>query len=190
MKQMSQYEGNFLNHMEGIYRPEDRHLAVELAEALGLVATDIQFTENSKPILAVHPNANDKDPTNNIFFLFEMPEGQRKVVDLMAEKVAADPELRAAVDDYRAAAQQMPAIMPHFGLRYGSAAELQQVMDRIENQLSPALKERVGLFEMPAYAPIDGLPDIRQVFVRTDVFSVGAIGFEQAIELQVDRSKA
>lgn len=194
MQQMSQYEGSFLNHMEGIYRPEDRDLAVELVvelvEALGLAAADIQFTENSRPILAVHPNANDRDPTNNVFFLYEMPEGQRKVIDLMAKKVAADPELRAAVDEYRAAAQKMPAIMPHFGLRYGSAAELQQVMNRLDNKLSPALKERVSLFEMPAYAPIDGLPDIRQVFVRTDVFSVGAVGFEQAIELQVDRSKA
>jgi len=189
VQQMAQYEGNFLNHMEGIYRPEDRALAVELMGALGLSAADIQFTKNSRPILAVHPNANDRDPTNNVFFLYEMPEGQRKVVDLMAAKIAADPELRAAVDEYRQAAQQMPAIMPHFGLRYGSAAELGEVMDRLQNKLSPALKERVGLFEMPAYEAIDGLPDIRQVFVRTDVFSVGAVGFEQAIELQVDRGK-
>lgn len=36
---------NFLNHMEGIYRPGDRELTVELVEALGLVTANIQFTE-------------------------------------------------------------------------------------------------------------------------------------------------
>jgi hypothetical protein len=41
---------------------------------------------------------------------------------------------------------------------------------------------------VPAYKPIEGLPDIRQIFVRTDVFFVGAASFEQAIELQVVRS--
>lgn len=190
MQHMSQYEGGFLNHMEGIYRKEDRELAVELVNALGLAHADIQFTANSSPILAVHPNADDRDPTNNVIFLYEMPERQRKVLDLMERQIAADPELGDAVREYREAARQMPAIMPHFGLRYRSAAELQAVIERIENTLSPALKARVGLFEMPAYEPIAGLPDIRQVFVRTDVLSVGAAGMEQAIELQVVREKA
>lgn len=190
MQHMSQYEGGFLNHMEGIYRSEDRDLAVELVKALGLAHADIQFTANSKPILAIHPNADDKDPTNNIIFLFEMPEGQRKVLDLMEKQIAANPELGDAVREYRETAQKMPAIMPHFGLRYRSVAQLQAVIERVENSLSPALKARVELFEMPAYEPIDGLPDIRQVFVRTDVFSVGTAGMEQAIELQVVRDKA
>ena len=188
MQHMSQYQGGFLNHMEGIYRPEDRELAVELVTALGLASADIKFTANSKPILAVHPNADDRDPTNNVIFLFEMPEGQRKMLDLMARQIAADPELGDAVRDYREAAKKMPAIMPHFGLRYRSPAELEAVIERLENSLSPALKSRVGLFEMPAYQPIPGLPDIHQVFVRTDVFSVGAAGMEQAIELQVVRA--
>jgi hypothetical protein len=189
VKHISEYQGSFFNHMEGIYRPEDRELALELVEALGLASAELRFTANSRPIIAVHPNADDRDPTNNVFFLYEMPERQRKVIDLMEKKIAGDPELREAVEDYREAARQMPPIMPHFGLRYTSGEALQTVMDTLEHTLSPALKERVSLFEVPAYEPIDGLPDIRQVFVRTDVFTVGAAGFEQAIELQVDRSR-
>jgi hypothetical protein len=61
-------------------------------------------------------------------------------------------------------------------------------MDRLEHGLSSELKARVSLWEVPPYKPISGLPDIRQVFVRTDVFFVGATPFEQAIELQVVRS--
>lgn len=189
MKKMAEYEGAFFNHMEGIYRAEDRDLAWELVEALGLAASEIRFTANSRPLIAAHPNAEDRDPTNNVFFLYEMPEEQRTVLSLMEQKIAADPQLRGAVEAYRAKARAMPPIMPHFGLRYGSVEALQQVMNRLEHRVSPALKERIALFEVPAYQPIDGLPDIRQVFVRTDVFSVGAVGFEQAIELQVDRSK-
>lgn len=189
MKKMAEYEGGFFNHMEGIYRPEDRDLAWELVEALGLVASEIRFTAKSRPLIAAHPNADDRDPTNNVFFLYEMPVGQRKVLDLMEQRIANDSELRDAVEAYRADTRAMPPIMPHFGLRYGSADDLQKVMDRLEQDVSPALKERIGLFEVPAYTPIGGLPDIRQVFVRTDVFFVGAAGFEQAIELQVDRSK-
>ena len=189
VKQISEYQGSFFNHIEGIYRAEDRGLALELVEALDLAAAELRFTANSRPIIAVHPNTQDRDPTNNVFFLYEMPEKQRKVIDLLEQKIATDPELRDAVEDYREAARQAPPIMPHFGLRYSSSEALQHVMDKLEHDLSPALKERVSLFEVPAYEPIDGLPDIRQVFVRTDVFTIGTAGFEQAIELQVDRSK-
>jgi len=190
MKKMAEYEGGFFNHMEGVYRSEDRDLVWELVEALGMVASEIRFTAKSRPLIAAHPNAEDRDPTNNVFFLYEMPEAQRTVLELMQRKIVEDPELHEAVESYRDMARAMPPIMPHFGLRYGTAEVLQKVMDRLEQDVRPALKKRIALFEVPAYKPIEGLPDIRQVFVRTDVFSVGAAGFEQAIELQVDRSRS
>ena len=189
MKKVCEYEGGFLNHMEGIYRPEDRDLAIELANALGLAVSELRFTAASRPLIAVHLNPGDPDPTNNVLFLYDMPDVQRKVVDLMQDRIANDPELREAMDAYRTAAREMPPILPHFGIRYGSSAALQAAMDNLENGLSPELKDRISVFEVPAYEPIDGLPDIRQVFVRTDVFSVGSAGFEQAMELQVDRAR-
>jgi hypothetical protein len=188
MNRIAQYQGGFLNHLEGIYRTEDRGLAIELAQALGLAVSEIQFTATSRPIIAAHPNAEDRDPTNNVFFLYEMPAVQRKVVDLLRHRVEADPELREAMQAYVGAARKAPPIMPHFGLRYRSPQALQAVMDKLEHGLSPELKARVALWEVPAYKPIEGLPDIRQIFVRTDVFFVGAASFEQAIELQVVRS--
>jgi hypothetical protein len=187
VKRFSDYEGGFLNHLEGFYRAEDRDLALELARALGLAVSEIRFTARSRPVTAVHPNAEDRDPTNNVIFLYEMPEVQRKMVDLLQRRMETDPELREAVQAYRETAASMPPIMPHFGLRYGSVETLQAVVDRLANGLTPALKARVSVWEVPAYEPIDGLPDIRQVFVRTDVLGIGAGGFEQAIELQVAR---
>jgi hypothetical protein len=187
VNRISEYRGSFLNHLEGIYRPEDRALAIELAEALGLTVGELRFTASSRPLLAVHPNAEDRDPTSNVIFLYEMPEVQRKLLDVLQSRLAVDPELRDAIHVYRETAKKMPPIMPHFGLRYRSAAALQRVMEKLEEGISAKLKERIALWEVPAYTPIEGLPDIRQVFVRTDVFSVGAIGLEQAIELQVER---
>ncbi|MCB2073664.1 MAG: hypothetical protein H6917_12395 [Novosphingobium sp.] len=189
MQSIADYTGAFFNHMEGIFRPEDRELALELAQALGLTVQEIRFTETSRPIVALHPNGDDKDPTNNVFFLFPMPEGQQRVLDLMKVRIADDPELRAVIGEFRESARKMPPLMPHFGVRYRSSAELEAVTDRIANGLSPALKDRVSLFEVPHYDPVEGLPDIRQVFVTTDVFTIGTAGFEQAIELQVDRAR-
>ena len=131
MKKIASYEGAFFNHMEGIYRAEDRQLAWELVEALGMVASEIRFTAKSRPLIAAHPNADDRDPTNNVFFLYEMPEEQRTVLDLMQQKISADPQLHDAVEAYRNKARAMPPIMPHFGLRYGSAQALQKVMDKL-----------------------------------------------------------
>ena len=188
MQKISEYRGSFLNHLEGAYRPGDRDLAVELAAALGLDVEEIRFTATSNPIVAVHPNAADRDPTNNVIFLFEMPEVTRKVVEVLDRKVAEDPELREVLQEFRDAVRERPPISPHFGLRYGTEGELQAVTERLESSLSPALKERVSVFEAPRYKPIDGLPDISQVFVRTDVFSIGTLGLEQAIELQAIRA--
>lgn len=190
MDRIAEYQGCFLNHLEGFYRPGDRALAVELVEALGLVAADIKFTAKSAPTLAVHPNSNDRDPTNNVMFLYEMPVVQQKVLAVLEQRIESDPELGAAIGEYREAARKMPPIMPHLGLRFGSSEALKAVTDRLETGISPELSERIAIWEVPPYEPIEGLPDIRQVFVRTDIFSFGTLGLEQAIELQVDRARA
>lgn len=189
MQKMADYSGGFLNHMEGIYRPRDKALAVELSEALGLAVSEIRFTENSRPLLAIHPNAEDTDPTNNVFFLYEMPKVQSDVLELMERRMEDDAEFREVMTNYRTAARETPAIMPHFGLRYSSQEKLEGVVETLESALSPALKDRVSVWEVPPYRPIAGLPDIRQVFVCTDVFMVGSAGLDQVIELQVDRDK-
>lgn len=187
MDKISDYEGTFLNHLEGMYRSEDRRAAVALAEALGLAVVELRFTENSRPLLAGHFNPQDRDPTNNIVFLYEMPDILQRTVDLLDRKIGEDKELGDAMAAYRQAAAAMPPIMPHFGIRYGSEDELKAVMARLTDGLAPAVASRVSLFEVPAYEPVPGLPDIRQVFVRTDILTIGTTAFEQAIELQAVR---
>src|ERR1700751_3561688 len=101
MKTFSEYQGGFLNHLEGVYRPDDRELAKELAEALGLFVHEVRFTETSNPLLSVHPNSEDLDPTNNVIFLYEMTPDDVAFVALLQDKMAADAELRSALEARR-----------------------------------------------------------------------------------------
>jgi hypothetical protein len=61
-----------------------------------------------------------------------------------------------------------------------------QVIEQL-NATSEDLKARVTVTEMPPYPARPGMPDIRQVFVQSDVITTSPAGFGQAIELQVDR---
>lgn len=188
MKTFSEYQGGFLNHLEGVYRPDDRELAKELAEALGLFVREVRFTETSNPLLSVHPNGEDLDPTNNVILLYEMAPDDVALVALLQEKLATDAELSSALAARRERVRTRPASMPHFGLRYRSTEAIERVLDRLRAGLSADLARRVAVEEMPAYRPIAGLPDIRQVFVSSDVFAIGSLGLDQVIELQVERA--
>lgn len=190
MKNISDYKGNLLNHLEGVYRPGDRPLVLELFEALNLVALEIKFTETMKPLVAIHPNGEDRDATNNIIFLSEMSGPQLAFEDLMQKKIEADPEMNAAMADYRDRVTTRPSGIPHFGFRYPSKQALEAVIEKLKTTLSPALKDRVSVREAPPYPVMAGMPDIRQVFVYTDVFTAGPIAYGQLIELQVVREPA
>ena len=187
MKKISDYPGSLVNHLNALYRPGERALAVELAEALGLTVAEITFTQEGHKMTAIHPNADDLDTTNNIIFLTEMGPSQAKLDAVMREKIAADPEFGEAVNGYRDGARTYPDANPHFGLRYPSAKVLDPAIDRLRNNLGPALGKRVSVHDAPYYPPADGIPDIRQTFVYTDVFAVGPAAFGQIIELQIER---
>jgi hypothetical protein len=57
----------------------------------------------------------------------------------------------------------------------------------LRTELSPPLRERVSMVEMPPYGQVADFPDIRQIFVYTDVITFGSAAYGQVIELQVKR---
>jgi hypothetical protein len=190
VKKISDYDGGLLNHLETVYRPGDHELAVEFLQALGLSVAEIKFTQTStKRLVAVHPNADDRDATNNVMFLYEMAPAHAELDAVMQKKIASDPELNGAMTKYRDIVRQYPGGTPHFGLRYTSAKALEQVLQSLRSNLSAALRERVTVKEMPPYEPREGLPNIRQVFVYTDVITASPGAYGQLIELQIERGK-
>ena len=189
MDKIADYKGGLLNHLETLYRPGDRALAIELVEALGLTVIDTGFVnEAGSTYLAAHPNGDDRDRTNNVILLSEMLPSQAAIEARISRLIAADAELAQAFDDYAGKARTDPFGTPHFGLRYPSEDALAPVLDRLRNGLSAALEPRVSVNELPPLEEkVEGFPDIRQVFVYTDVFGVGGAAYGQLLELQVER---
>lgn len=187
MARISEYDGNLLSHMAGFYRPGDRDLAVELMEALGLACVEVPTTGDHS-LTRVHLNPDDRNNVDNVLFLFEMPPLQAKVEALLQERMATDRELGDAVRQYRDAARSNGDGSSHFGIHFPTNADLERAMDRVRNQLSPSLAERVTMTEMPPYGAVADFPDMRQVFLHTDVFAFGSTSLGQTIELQVERA--
>jgi len=189
VERIADYKGGLLNHLETLYRPGDRALALELVEALGLTVVDTGFVnETGSTYLAAHPNGDDQDRTNNVILLSEMLPSQAEIEAKIRSLIAADAALTAAFDSYAEKARSDPFGTPHFGLRYPSEEALTPVIDRLRNRLSPALSARVSVNELPPLEEkVEGFPDIKQVFVYTDVFGVGGAAYGQLLELQVER---
>lgn len=188
MKRISEYGGVLLNHFEAMHRPGDRELATEFLGALNLAVVELSFTATSK-LIAVHIDQEDRDFTNNIIFLHQMGPAHAELDALIREKFQTDPELKAAYAQVRESMQKGPGGTPHFGLRYRAMDTLESVVDKLRNSVSDSLKERVTVTEMPAYPVKEGMPDIKQVFVYTDVITTSPAGYGQLIELQVERPR-
>jgi len=186
---IAEYRGGLLNHLEALYRPGDRDLAIEFVEALGCTTTDTGFeTETGSSYISVHPFGADADPLNNVFYVSEMLPRQVELEDLIRDRIEGDAAIQEALAGYREKAKSFPFGIPHFGLRYPSEEALTPVIDRLRNRLSPALSARVSVDELPPLEEkVEGFPDIKQVFVYTDVFGVGGAAYGQLLELQVER---
>ena len=78
MNRIADYSGNLLNHVETLYRPGEREIAIRMATALGCVISDTGFKgDGDESFLAAHHNPGDPDPRNNAFFMSPMrPEQQ------------------------------------------------------------------------------------------------------------------
>lgn len=186
MQRISDYKGVLLNHLEMVHRPGDRDLAMEFARALNLHVAELAFTQ-ANSLIAIHPEDSDRDATSNIIYLHQMQPAHAEFDALVRQKIESDPELKQAQAKFQEILQTRPGGTPHFGIRYRSMDALDQVIDRLSRGLSHALKERVSLREMPPYKAREGMPNIRQVFVYTDVITTSPAIHGQLIELQVDR---
>jgi hypothetical protein len=189
MNQIAEYPGGLLNHLETLYKPGDRALAIELVEALGCVTADTgQPNDTGSTYIYVHPNPSDRNRINNVLYLSEMRAEQVQLEQALANSVARDAALRSAVEVYREKARNKPYGIPHFGLRYPSFESIEPVLERLENGTSAALRERISLRVIRPDDPIALTPDLIQAFVYTDVLASGVFLLGQVIELQAQKS--
>ena len=91
MNVMTQYRGGLLNHLEALYRPGDRELAIEFVEALGCTTTDTGFaTETGATYISVCPHGAESDPLNNDCYSGKMERMQVLLEDIMPTEIDAE----------------------------------------------------------------------------------------------------
>lgn len=171
-----------LSHVEALYRPGDRQLAIDLFETLGCKIYD---TGSKSPAgstyISVHPDPDDRSH-DNVIYLSEMPDEQWRLEGVLRRSIEADQELRASRDLYRGMANKQPYGLSHIAVRYSSFESVERVLDGLEERLGPELRSRVTL---KIFRPGDSeeLGDSIQAFLYTDVAVAGISLFGQVFEL-------
>jgi hypothetical protein len=184
MKVIADYHGKLLNHVEALYRPGEREIAIELAEALGCAVTDTGFKgDGVDTFLAVHPNPDDRNPQNNVFYISQIRPQQQAFEDRLRRLIDEDGEFATLLEKYREEARTKPFGVPHFALRYPSGEAVEEVAARIAS-LKRKLNDRLHLrIFRPGDSDAAG-DDLIQGFLYQDVIVSGSFVMGQLIELQ------
>jgi hypothetical protein len=185
MNRIADYTGTLLSHVESLYRPGERELAIEMVEALGCVVSDTGFKgDGVDTFLAVHPNPDDQDVQNNAFYMSQIRPEQLLVEERLKQAALQDHALAAALEGYREAARTKPFGVPHFSLRYKSRKSIEAAEARLKDDLMPKLRDRLHL---RVFYPEDADSAVNisvQGFLYQDVVVSGSFLMGQIIELQ------
>ena len=185
MALLTEYRGRLLNHVELLYQRGERELAVAFFEALGCQVVETgREIETGSTILCVYPEPGECDILNNVLYLSEVRDAQWELERALGEAAGRDRALAEAVAAFRHKAATAPHGNPHFGLRHPSFASLEAVLDRLEHDLDPRLRDRLSVCVV---RPRDGASmtdDLIQAFVATDLVTAGLFATGQLIELQ------
>jgi hypothetical protein len=186
---LTDYPGRLLNHVEVLYQRGERELAKKFFELLGCTIVDTETDAGTgSSILYVYPEANCQDRLNNVVYLSEIRQPQWELEQILAARLVDDAEMRDAIATYDHKARNEPHGITHFGLRYPSFEDLEEVIARIENDLPPEMRGRVAVTAVRPGDPRSMTDELIQAFVRTDVVCAGFFSFGQLIELQAQRA--
>jgi hypothetical protein len=180
---MDQKAGGVLSHVEAVYRPGDRQLAIDLFEALGCKTYDTGTKGLAGAnYISIHPDPNDRG-LDNVIYLSEMTAEQSRMEDILRQRIDGDEELCAARDRFRGLASEKPFGFSHVALRYPTYESLDRVLDGLEDRLTPAMKARSVLrIFRPGDAEEIAWESV-QAFIYTDIAVAGISAFGQVFEL-------
>lgn len=185
MDRIADYSGPLLSHVETLYRPGERDLAIELVEALGCVVSDTGFKgDGADTFLAVHPNSGDRDVEKNVFYMSQARPEQLLVEQQLQNLVGADQAFSALLNGYRQAARSKPFGIPHFAIRYMSGEAVRETEERINNRLRDLLGDRLHLRVFYPGERDAAVETLVQGFLHQDVIVSGSFLLGQVIELQ------
>ena len=167
-----------LTHVELVYRPGERALAIELFEVLGCRPVDRggeYFTSFVEP--------SDRDYGTNVLYASEVTPSQWA----LEQALQAGTELAQPMRDYVEHLRRQPQRSFHFGLRIPERAALEATIERIgiAGEQDPELAGRVAIAGVFRPGEPGAVTDTMiQAFVWTDVVASGLLTLGQHIELQ------
>lgn len=175
---LSGYKGRMLNHIETVYRPGERHLAVKLFKAIGCEVSE--FGE----YLRIQIAPGEKDPLNNVLYASEVTPEQWQFEQRLQAALAGESPLAVAHDGYDGRFRRQPQRTAHFGIRFPSYAKLEAALSDLENNLDPELKGRLEVAAVFRPGDPGSYGKIMQAFLKTDIVAAGIVTLGQHIELQ------
>ncbi|HQV57944.1 MAG TPA: hypothetical protein PKV27_08020 [Ilumatobacteraceae bacterium] len=166
-----------LNHVETLHRPGERQLAIQLFRLLGFEPVDSGrhwFTSFVDPCA-------ERDWSNNAIYCSEVGTEQWALEQRLVA-VGGD-----ALEAYAEMLRTRPQYSTHFGIRVGSEAELDELVERVRHagESDAQLAGRVQVRGVYRHDEPDAIaPNMTQVFIWTDVVAAGLLTLGQHIELQ------
>ena len=171
-----------LNHVELVYRPGERDLALRFFELLGCKAVDRGGTFFSALVEPTVP-----DFVNNVLYASEVTPEQWQLDRALIAAMNADGEVGAAAQVYLERLRREPQRSFHFGVRYPELAALEATVDGIRDAggSDANLAGRVSISGVFHPGDPGAYTDTMvQAFVKTDVVAAGLLALGQHIELQ------
>ena len=172
-----------LTHVELLYRPGERALAVQVLSLLGCEVLDRGghwFTAFVEPAVP-----GPRDYANNVVYASEVTPAQWQLERALTTSINADRTV------YVREMRRDPQHSAHFGFRVPDRAALDAALARVTAAgTDPALAGRVavdGVFEPDAPDAI--ATTMVQAFVWTDVVATGLLALGQHIEIQVHQDE-
>jgi hypothetical protein len=168
-----------------VYRPGARERVAKAFEMLGCRAI-----ETGGRYLVIQIDEKAPSLLDNVLYASEVTAEQWSFEQVLADALESRDGLGPAQQTYASRFRREPQRTSHFGIRVGSATELDAILDAIGSM--PAAAD--GLCELEitgVFRPGDpgALSDsLIQAFVRTELCAAGLITLGQHIELQVDLS--
>lgn len=186
--QIEAYEGVLINHLEMLYQPGERNLAIEFCRLLGWDVTETnQVSETGSTYIVVRPEPRDTNYVNNVFYLSEVRPIQLELERELDKLSHENSRLKKALQAYSTKARTNPYGIPHCGIRYRSFSDVETIVGRVKSEiscLSSQLGPRLSVDSIGPDDPRALTTDLLQTFVYTDLMCSGLFMVGQLFELQ------
>lgn len=170
-----------LNHMEFVYRPGERKLAVSVFELLGFAVRD-----DGGEFLAASVDPLAPDIIDNACYASQVTAQQWAFEEQLGRALRGADALGRSYTGYHDLLTSQPQRAMHFGMHTSTLEDLEAVVERVRSapHTHPELKDRIsvsGTF-YPG-KPGSLAPNIVQAFFYTDVIASGLLTVGQHVEI-------